>query len=251
MITRLTFWRSVRRRTRIYTTCSKPWHSDSTYFAKKPLWWPTENAAYFSQEQYINTIRALIDLARQQQRVIHINTQWPYTLRDFYKLYPETMAAPEKLEQFAMHLCPQSRGPQMLVDAASHGLSMLYQLAGSGELADITIEKPPVADFENLTVRCKYIHTAGTTDVTFGLINTRETPKPASYQINGCTVNRIVALPGYQIQLQSDHSTIDIMDPLETSVRDFIANIEADLGCDTSALILGTKHLYSLIDACR
>lgn len=220
-------------------------------FCEKPLWWPTENAAHFSQEQYISTIGALIDLAKLNKRMIHINTQWPYTLRDFYKLYPSVMAAFDHVEQFAMHLCPQSRGPQMLVDAASHGLSMLYQLAGDGDLTDISCEKSATSDFERLTIRFKYIHTAGTTGVTFGLTNTRETPKPASYQINGYTVNRIVALPGYQIQLQSDHSTIDIMDPLETSVRDFIANIEADLECDTSALILGTEHLYSLIDACR
>ena len=220
-------------------------------FCEKPLWWPLNKPAEFNFEQYENTLLTLIDRAHRYRRIIHVNTQWPYTLRDFFKLYPAAMTTSGKLEQFAMHLCPQSRGPQMLVDAASHGLSMLYQLAGAGDLADISCEKTPASDFERLTVRFNYIHTAGTTGVTFGLTNTLETPKPASYQINGYSVNRIVALPGYQIQLQSDHSTIDIMDPLETSVRDFIANIEADLECDTSTLILGTKHLYSLIDACR
>lgn len=218
-------------------------------FCEKPLWWPPNaNPDYSSYQQQIS---AILELARQRQRYIHINAQWPFTLRDFHRLYPHALTDSGAIEQFAMHLSPQSRGPQMLVDAASHCLSMLYQLVGTGDIVDIVANKSTAADFDQITVQFKYVHQQGTTQVNFGLTNTQETPKPASYQINQRKVARLVALPDYQIQLQSAQTTLNIMDPLTTSIRDFIANIEAGLECDNVALEMGTKHLYKLIDACR
>ena len=218
-------------------------------FCEKPLWWPLNTSQ--DSASYQQQISALLELAQQRQCYIHLNTQWPYTLRDFHRLYPSALVQSATIEQFAMRLSPQSRGLQMLVDAASHGLSMLYQLVGAGDIVDISVNKSTAADFEQITLLFKYIHRQGTTLVTFCLTNTLETPKPASYQINHLKVDRLVTLPDYQIQLQSDQTTLNIMDPLTTSIRDFLANIEAGLACDTSALELGTKHLYTLIDACR
>ena len=220
---------------------------DLHVFCEKPLWWTPNHSNY---EQVQAQLQALLDKARQKKCYIHVNTQWPYTLRDFYRLHPDALAI-GKVEQFAMHLCPQSRGLEMLVDAASHGLSMLYQLTGAGELTEIEMAKSADTDFEQLNVRFKYLHMQGTTETTFGLTSTRETPKPARYEINGLMVNRNVALPDYEIQLQSERTTLNIMDPLITSIRDFIANIEAELECDTTALELGINHLNTLIKACR
>lgn len=220
-------------------------------FCEKPLWWPANSSTDFTYTQYEAEISQLIELAKQNRRNIHINTQWPYTLRDFYAMHPAALGASGEVRQFAMHLCPQSRGSQMLVDAASHGLSMLYQLTGNGDLREIVIDKLSVSDGTQLTIHFKYVHAKGTTKVTFGLTNSQETPKPASYQINGITVNRLVELPSYQIQLQSNASTVNVADPLEISILDFIANIEAELECDETALMLGAQHLYSLIEACR
>lgn len=220
-------------------------------FCEKPLWWPSNRSAEFGRDQYEHKIHQLIETAKQNKRIIHINTQWPYTLRDFYRLHAADLTMPFKVDQFAMHLCPQNHGTQMLVDAASHGLSALYQLVGYGTLSDIVIEKPSGPEFENAAISFKYLHAEGTTQVLFGLTNSQELPKPASYQINGLSVNRNVTLPDYQIQLQSDRSTMNILDPLETSIRDFIAGIEAETECDDTALMLGAQHLFTLIDACR
>ena len=221
-------------------------------FCEKPLWWPNNHCSNLNRQQYEQKIQHLIDTARQHQRIIHTNTQWPYTIRDFYRLYESQLINTSfKLKQFAMNLCPQSSGLQMVVDAASHGLSMLYQLAGQGDLIDIRVEKSSRTNFDHLIIHFNYVHADGTTQATFGLTNSQESPKPASYQINGLNVDRKVALPDYQIQLQSDSTTMNIIDPLESSIRDFIASIEAGLECDDAPLILGARHLYTLIDACR
>ena len=217
-------------------------------FCEKPLWWPASDRISF--EQYQQQIRSTLNLARQHGCHIHINTQWPYTLREFYRLHPTALPRAGALKQFAMHLCPQSQGPQMLVDAASHGLSLLYQLTGAGELVDIVADHPIDPDYKEITIQFKYVHSHGTTEVTFGLSHTLESPKPARYQLNGHKVNRLVALPDYQIQLQSDQTTLNILDPLTVSIRDCIAHIEAETECDTVALELGATHLYTLIDAC-
>jgi|TARA_B110000238_G_C16136363_1_gene443912 hypothetical protein len=210
-------------------------------FCEKPFWWPENNA--FTLTGYEQTLQAVIDKSKAKQRYIHLNTQWLYTLKDFSRLHPSAIFNNE-IKQFAMHLSPQSEGISMLIDAASHGLSLLYQLVGRGNLNQIELEKTS----NGALIHFDYEHQQGITKSTLGFIQSNETPKPASYQINGHTVNRTVSLPEYQIQLQSDQQTIAIQDPLDTSIRDFLASIEAGLEPDEDALILGARHLYQLIE---
>jgi hypothetical protein len=210
-------------------------------FCEKPFWWPENNALTLTL--YEQTLQAVIDKSKTKQRYIHLNTQWPYTLKDFSRLHPSAIINNE-IRQFAMRLSPQSEGVSMLIDAASHGLSMLYQLVGRGNLNQIELEKTS----NGALIHFDYEHQQGITKSTLGFIQSNETPKPASYQINGHTVNRTVSLPEYQIQLQSGQQTIAIQDPLDASIRDFLASIEAGLEPDEDALILGARHLYQLIE---
>ena len=210
-------------------------------FCEKPFWW-SENVKK-ELASYQKTIQAVIDQSKANQRLIHLNTQWPYTLKDFIHLHPNAIIY-NKINQFAMHLSPQSQGAEMLVDAASHGLSMLYQLVGAGELNKIEIKRSSYATLINFD----YDHQRGCTKTTLGFIQSDETPKPASYQINGYEVKRTVSLPEYQIQLQSDQQTISIQDPLEASIRDFLASLDAGLQSDEDSLMLGARHLYQLIE---
>lgn len=219
-------------------------------FCEKPLWWPATHCMELNWEQYEHKIHQLVALAKQKRCVLQLNTQWPYTLYNFFELSAAQLSTPFKVEQFAMHLCPQSRGIQMLIDGVPHGLSMLYQLVGKGDLTDIIVEKSAHIDFDMITIHFNYRHDKGTTRTTLGLTNSQELPKPASYEINGLTVHRKVKLPSYQIQLQLEDTSLDIIDPLESSVRNFIASIEAEIESDEIPLLLGARHLYTLIEAC-
>ncbi len=209
-------------------------------FCEKPLWWPSNQ---ISKENYLLKIQHIIDRAREQHCLVHLNTQWPYTLKDFNQLYP-TAISNNQIHQFAMWLSPQSSGSNMLIDAASHGLSMLYQLVGSGELDDIQV----TSNDNSTRINFSYRHQAGLTNCELLFIQSNETPKPASYQINGCSVKRIVALPEYQIQLQSEQQITTIHDPLDASIEDFLASIDASIEIDDIALSLGARHLYKLIE---
>ena len=209
-------------------------------FCEKPFWWPENKLTLASYEQ---TLQAVIGKSKANQRYIYLNTQWPYTLKDFSCLHPSAMINNE-VSQFAMHLSPQSQGISMLVDAASHGLSMLYQLVGIGSLNQIEVQK----SLNSAIINFNYVHQRGVTKSTLAFRQSNETPKPASYQINGHTVNRTVTLPEYQIQLQSDQQTIVIQDPLHASIQDFLACIDAGIDFDENALMSGASHLYQLIE---
>ncbi|MFK8028502.1 MAG: Gfo/Idh/MocA family protein [Gammaproteobacteria bacterium] len=210
-------------------------------FCEKPFWWPKNNE--LSLNGYLQKLLSLVETSRANKRFIHLNTQWPYTLKDFIQLHPNAIINNE-IKQFAMHLSPQSVGVSMLVDAASHGLSMLYQLVGSGHIEQINVQHT----HQGALVNFDYQHQRGCTKSTLGFLQTNETPKPASYLINGHKVNRTVSLPEYQIQLQSDQQTISIQDPLDASITDFLASLEAGLDTDEDALMLGARHLYQLIE---
>ncbi len=212
-------------------------------FCEKPLWWPVNNSDGLSESNYMQEIEDILQLARDHECYLHLNTQWPYTLKDFIRLHPKAISK-DGISQFAMYLSPQSTGVNMLVDAASHGLSMLYQLVGDGNIDDIKITQ----DNQSALIDFDYLHASGCIKSTLGFMQSHETPKPASYQINGFTVKRIVTLPDYQIQLQSDQRTIAIQDPLDTSIKDFLAGIDAQINIDESTLRQGALHLHQLIE---
>lgn len=135
----------------------------------------------------------------------------------------------------------------MIVDAAPHGLSMLYQLIGIGEISntDIQILTHPT---HGMQLRFDYQHSQGSTEAVFRLTPTQANPKPASYQINDFAVNRVISLPDYQIKLQSDQETIKVEDPLTRSVQDFLAKLHGNLTNDETVLQLGANHLFQLIE---
>ena len=212
-------------------------------FCEKPLWWPNNENLLPPLQDYQLAIQDCLDLAKQKQCYIHLNTQWPYTLRDFNRLYPGIIT--NEITQFAMSLSPQSQGVTMLVDAASHGLSMLYQLVGVGEINNIAMTQTANKD---ITVSFDFQHQRGIIKTTFSYIKSHAIPKPASFTINNCKVDRTVSLPEYQIKLQSNKRSVAIQDPLESSIQDCISCIEAGVQSDEAVLLLGAHHLYQLIE---
>ena len=217
-------------------------------FCEKPLWWPDSKTVPSDLDLYEKLIQENLSLAKEKDLYLHINTQWTYTIKDFMRLHPMALTT-QDINQFSMHLSPQSSGINMLIDAASHGLSMLYQLAGSGDLSSITINHKLRNELQHTLIRFDYNHIQGSIKTELGFIESHEVPKPASYEINGYSVRRNVVLPEYQIQLQSDQKTVDIQDPLDSSIKDFLACIDAGMKSDYSALQLGARHLYQLIES--
>ena len=214
-------------------------------FCEKPFLWSHDTPV----DSCVSETQKLIHVAQKKGTYIHLNTQWPYTLPYFHQLYPSTKTDAGNINHFSMLLSPNSAGPSMIVDSASHLLSMLYHLMGTGELQ--SIQWQPTFSDNTRTARLNFVycHHHGATNVVFDVCNSSEIPKPAAYAINHCRVDRRVAMPDYVLKLARDNTEIDMIDPLELSIRDFIAGWQAGLTSDYASLAAGMKHLSTLVNS--
>lgn len=215
-------------------------------FCEKPLWWPSNN---ITSEQAVDDITsktiAMANECNTKRLVLQLNTQWPYTLPAFYELHPQ-LKLENTIDTFSMWLAPQSEGETMLVDTISHPLSMLYTLVGAGKVNNIQSNFHQLQAGHDLQIGFEYLHARGDTRVSISLSPSETFPKPAAYAINGLRVDRHVELPNYLISLHSSDMKMPVVDPLESSIKNFISSIHSKATSDEVALIDGVTHLAEI-----
>ena len=215
-------------------------------FCEKPLWWAEKEIATPTDiENITSTAINLVRSCNAKQILLQLNTQWPYTLPNYFELYPQCIDK-SKIDTFEMWLSPQSSGRAMIVDTVSHVLSMLYTLCSAGKINDIESNYQPTKDNQNLLIKFNYLHAFGDTRVSITLTSSDQFPKPAAYAINGLRVDRHVRLPNYLISLESTEKQIPIVDPLESSIKNFISSIYSKTTSDEVALIDGITQLAEI-----
>ena len=177
-------------------------------FCEKPLWWSSSEIITESDVQTItNKTTELVHLCSSNNVLLQLNTQWPYTLPTYYKLYPQ-LKNQQTIESFSMWLAPQSQGSTMIIDAVPHLLSMLYSLVGNGKINNIESNYHAADENQDLQIEFDYLHALGDTRVSISLISSNTTPKPAAYAINDLRVDRHVELPNYLISLHADENQL-------------------------------------------
>lgn len=209
---------------------------------EKPFCW-SESA---TDRQFIQDVAA--DFVRQN-RLLRLVTQWPYTLDPYYRLHPEQSGV--AFERFEMNLSPVTAGLDMILDCASHPISMLRRLAGSG-----TIENCQArflrGDRSHLRLDFAYCHRAGETLVglDFALCKTR--PAPAGFAINGCDVTREVDIAaGYVQYFRSGERRVEVPDPTRALIADFLQGVSRGDQTDRTALLEDHENLVRLHNAAR
>ena len=216
-------------------------------FCEKPLWWSNQTAAQDIQN-ITHQATELVRLSNANKVLLQLNTQWPYTLPTYYDFYPQ-LKKQKSIESFSMWLSPQSQGRTMIIDAAPHLFSMLYALVGSGKINNIESDYDSSTREQDLHITFDYLHAFGDTRVSFSLISSDTVPKPAAYAINDLRVDRHVELPNYLISLRSDEHQLPLVDPLASSIKNFISTIHSKVSSDEVALIDGMIHLAQLYQA--
>jgi hypothetical protein len=216
-------------------------------FCEKPLWWSKSNTRIDIQN-ISNQTTELVRLCSTNKVLLQLNTQWPYTLPTYYELYP-LLKKQTSIKSFSMCLSPQSHGCTMIIDAAPHLLSMLYALVGSGKINNIESNYRAANPEQDLLITFDYLHALGDTRVSICLISSDTLPKPAAYAINGLRVDRHVELPNYLISLHSDEHQLPLVDPLASSIKNFISTIHSKVSSDEVALIDGMTHLAQIYQA--
>ncbi len=214
-------------------------NSTAHCLCEKPLWWSE------SADRAAETSR-LVDRFVERGRYLGLVNQWPYTLPDFYRLYPHLQGRP--VRSFGMHMGPISSGREMILDSAPHPLSVVQRLVGYGR-----VSHPRVKYFNDegreLCLYFEYRHGKGTTEVTCRFTTTENAPRPASYSINGSRVVRRIELPQYDVSFEAEKRKVRIEDPLRRLVRDFLHQVATGAQTDRQGLIESVETLAALYAA--
>lgn len=212
-------------------------------YCEKPLVYDAARDAGEQQER----AQAAIARAGEGGLQLGVNTQWPFTLPAFDALYPGGRAAPRELR---MWLAPDSVGPRMVVDSASHVLSLAYALVGPGAVEGASFAGGPEAEAGELDLA--YRHGAGLLQVRLELRRSAAVPRPAGYAVDGQVLERRITQPGYRISfVRPDGVASDPADPLVAAVEDFVHGVRTHRPLDVPALELGVGAFFQLVATAR
>ena len=212
----------------------------------KPLWWEADSART-SREELAGAARALASGFRAAGRRLELNTQWPETLPAYRSLHPRAEVG--GLRTLDMLLSPITTGTAMIVDAAPHLLSLLWDVAGPGAVRDVRVEGLAGEDSDVLDLSFRYVHAAGETRASLALRRCATQPRPAGYALNGCWVERQVEQPGYRMSLVAEGRREALPDPLDAHVAGFVARVRAGEPTDVEGLVESLAILRDLVGA--
>ncbi len=203
---------------------------------EKPLIWGMGS-------RNISETTQIIDGFIHNKRHLSLVTQWPYTLASFYEIYPGLKNQP--VSDFEMTLSPIRPGPDMILDAAPHIISMLQALVGHGTIQNV--QSSFTDNEKRLTLGFNYDQTADTnTAVKFITTVCEDIPRPASYSINGHGLSREIELPDYKIWFTGNNKRVPANDPLNLLAADFLEKISNSSPLDRQALIASITALDML-----
>jgi predicted dehydrogenase len=207
-------------------------------FCEKPLIWDDSVPSLPQATQLLEQFAA-------RGRVVHLNTQWIYTLPSFKQLHPLA----DHPHSFEMTMSPPLRGPAMLPEALPHPISLLVALGATGRVSGVRGQWSPERD--KLELR----FTAATTDghdieATCAFREMKSQPRDASYAIDGRRVVREVDLSTYAIRLRANGRSIALTDPVKLSVRRFLDRVDNnDYHGQTAHLRANVRMLDEIVAA--
>lgn len=204
---------------------------------EKPLWWE-------EGEDVLRETQRLVDRFASRGLLLEQILQWPRCITSFRNLYPEETLA--EVDTFSMLLSPVSSGWRMMLDAAPHGLSMLNELVGPGEIDDIIVQHPN-DDPTWMQTSFNYKHGAGKTKVILEFKRCLESPRPAGFIINTKGIRREITLPSYNISFHSGDRRIAVQDPLRSKIDEFVSRLSRRERTNSDFLMRGMRLLETLV----
>ena len=191
-------------------------------------------------------LKKMFTRARRRKITIAMNSQWSFCL----PLYEELCGTVEKnsADTFAMRLSPICSGKAMIPDSVPHALSMLYTALGEGAMEDVLVKTAR----DSMQISFAYTWAHGICRACISLVTEQTQPRTFSFGFNGRMVQRAIDMDTYTISLIHEGNKIAITDPLELSIRDFIASIEEKRppGVEEAHIISTSRMLKDIYDSC-
>lgn len=209
---------------------------------EKPLVWGDADPVVEGE----GLARAFLDARRH----LHVNTQWPFTLPTYARLFPETRgSAPAR---FRMHLSPRSTGLAMLVDALPHALSMLAALLPDPQAILDEIDVQLGDSGRRASVCFTYAAAGGRVAAQVHLQRAEQQPRRAAYALDDRVARRVVQLPSYAMALESEAQRIPLPDPTPLLVRSFLDAVAAGPPREAHpGAVPGMRHLAQIVAAAQ
>ncbi len=160
--------------------------------------------------------------ARRKNLKIAMNCQWPFSMPFYEKLCGPV--DPKTTETFFIRMSPVASGKDMIPDSVPHALSMLYRVFGPGDIHHLCF-RGGEGSSEEMEISFSYASASGSCKSLVRLARTDCQPREFSYGFNGRIVERVIDMAAYDIFFRYCGETIQISDPLELSVRDFISAV--------------------------
>ena len=156
----------------------------------------------------------LLKIAREKNKVLTVNTQWPAVL-------DKLPIDKSKLHSFSMLMAPpRLKGMVLIKEVLPHMNSMLIRLSPDGVLSKIKFTK---LDGGGLEIRFDYTRKSGVCKVKYIIKPKEDAPTKVSFSINGEEFHREVG-KGYKQRLIHKGRAIEI-DPFRDSIRKFVSSL--------------------------
>ncbi|MBS3809590.1 MAG: Gfo/Idh/MocA family oxidoreductase [Desulfobacterales bacterium] len=171
----------------------------------------------------VSLLDPLFEKAGRNHLKIAMNCQWPFSLPFYEELCGPV--GPESVETFFIRMSPMASGREMISDSIPHALSILYRVFGPGDIYHLFYRADEEKN-EEMEIKFNYASASGLCRSHVKLVRTDCQPREFSYGFNGRIVERVLDVDTYDIFFRYSGKTMQISDPLELSVRDFISAVE-------------------------
>jgi predicted dehydrogenase len=161
-------------------------------------------------------IARLLAAARERGLTVAMNSQWPFVLPAYERLCGLPQRA--DIRSFRIELSPLVSGRDMIPDSLPHALSLLFSTLGAGCLEEIRL----FSGHDCLTAGFDYVTDAGSCRVEALLTKALRQPRPFAFGFNGKLARREIDMAVYRIAFVCDGRRIEVDDPLQQSVKDFL-----------------------------
>jgi hypothetical protein len=209
-------------------------------FCEKPFFWQ-------EKEDLTELLDTLFQMAGHKNVTIAMNSQWPFSLPFYEKLCGSVDA--QKIDSFFIRLSPACAGKEMILESVPHALSILYFIFGSGKISDSSTQRSA----GKTILRFRYRSEHHDCKVTIQLAREKSQPRSFKFGFNDKIVNRVVDFENYDIYFAYGNKDIKITDPLELSVKDFIASVERQREplIGKSHIVATTRLLKIIYNGCE
>jgi len=180
------------------------------------------------------TLQEIFNKAGEKKLTIAMNSQWPFALNDYKKICGKVEIRDRNT--FTIQMTPPLPGREMISESVPHALSLLYCFLGDGEVEDLNFKS---GGEREMCIRFIYLFGTKACEVFIQLAYQETQPRDFSFGLNDRIVFRSLGLENYEIYFNYGNKKMRIIDPLESSVKNFMEAVTKK-----TEPFIGTRHIY-------